>query len=149
MDLRGNADKDLLIAYLFDAGEIDPEGDVEAQFLDWHRVREGTVYEEMHYQVVLDAARVRVKNFEEGRKAGLAEGAAMLGWDELETSPGFTASLTMSTGRRVNIPDPAQKSRWRPLTGADRPVLCPEDLRAIPREPARLWPFWKQRTGPA
>ena len=28
--------------------------------------------------------------------------------------------------RRVNIRTPAEKSRWRPLTGADRPVLCPE-----------------------
>ena len=29
-----NGEKDLLIAYLIDAGEIDPDGDVEAQFLD-------------------------------------------------------------------------------------------------------------------
>ena len=35
-----NEEKDLLIAYLVDAGELDPDGDVEAQFLDWHRVRE-------------------------------------------------------------------------------------------------------------
>ena len=38
-----NEEKDLLIAYLVDAGEIDPDGDVEAEFLDWHRVREGVV----------------------------------------------------------------------------------------------------------
>ena len=62
---------------------------MEAQFLDWYRVREETVSGETHYKAILDAARVRVKSFEEGRKAGLAEGAAKLGWDQLETSPGF------------------------------------------------------------
>ena len=36
-----NEEKDLLIAYLIDTGEIDPDSDVEAQFLDWYRVREG------------------------------------------------------------------------------------------------------------
>ena len=29
-----NEEKDLLIAYLVDAGELDPEGDVETQFMD-------------------------------------------------------------------------------------------------------------------
>ena len=31
-----NEEKDLLIAYRVDAGDIDPDGDVEAQFLEWH-----------------------------------------------------------------------------------------------------------------
>ena len=66
------------------------------------------------------------RSFEEGRRAGLAEGAAKLGWDQLETSPGFTASWTTSTGRRTEIRDPAQKSTWWPLTGADPAILCPE-----------------------
>ena len=42
-------EKALLIAYLVDAGEIDPEGDVEAQFLEcarsmsrWSRARSTT-----------------------------------------------------------------------------------------------------------
>ena len=34
-------EKDRLIAYLVDAGDIDPDGDVEAQFMDWYQVREG------------------------------------------------------------------------------------------------------------
>ena len=34
-----NEEKDRLIAYLVDAGDIDP--DVEAQFMDWYQVREG------------------------------------------------------------------------------------------------------------
>ena len=83
------AEQALLIDYLVDAGELDPEGDLEEQFLDWHQVREETVSGETHYKAVLDAARVRKRAFEEGRRAGLAEGAAKLGWDQLETSPGL------------------------------------------------------------
>ena len=78
-----------LIAYLVDAGEIDPEGDVEAQFMEWYQVREETVSGEVHYKAVLDAARVRARSFEEGRRAGLAQAAVKMGWDQLETSPGL------------------------------------------------------------
>ena len=83
-----NEEKTLLIAYLVDAGELDPDGDVEDQFMDWYQVREETVLGETHYKAVLDAARVRQRSHEEGRRAGLAEGAAKLGWDKLETNPG-------------------------------------------------------------
>ena len=38
-----NEEKELLIAYLIDAGELDPSGDLEDQFMDWYRVREGMV----------------------------------------------------------------------------------------------------------
>ena len=84
-----NAEKDLLIAYLVDAGDIDPDGDVEAQFLEWYQVREQVVSGETHYKAILDAARVRKRSFEEGRMAGLSEGVARLGWDKLATSPGL------------------------------------------------------------
>ena len=84
-----NEEKDLLIAYLVDSGEIDPDGDVEAQFLDWYRNREGVVPGETHYKAILEAARDRKRSFEEGRRAVLAEGAAKLGWDQLETAPGL------------------------------------------------------------
>ena len=30
-----NEEQELLIAYLIDAGDINPDGDVEAQFMDW------------------------------------------------------------------------------------------------------------------
>ena len=84
----------LHIAYLVDAGEL------EEQFLDWRQVRWETVSGETHYQGVtraspgrhqgvLDAARIKARSFEEGRRAGLAEGAAKLGWDRLASSPGF------------------------------------------------------------
>ena len=43
-----NEEKTLLISYLIDAGEMDPAGDVEAQFLDWYQVREGQVSGETH-----------------------------------------------------------------------------------------------------
>ena len=82
-----NDEKDLIIAYPVDAGEIDPEGDVEARFLGWYLVREETVSGETHYKAILDAARVRA--FEEGRRAGLAEAAAKMGWDELAAAPGL------------------------------------------------------------
>ena len=36
-------EEELLIAYLVDAGELDPDGDVDAQFLDWYQVRGGQV----------------------------------------------------------------------------------------------------------
>ena len=135
------AEQALLIAYLVDAGELDPEGDLEEQFLGWRQVSEETVSGETHYKVVLDAARIKARSeasrkdaglawprarrswagtgwraaraftasrtihlpdkvvldaarikarsFEEGRRAGLAEGAAKLGWDRLASSPGF------------------------------------------------------------
>ena len=76
-------EQELPIAYLGDAGELDPEGDVEAQFQDWYQVREGVISGETHYKALLEAARVRKRSFEAGRKASLAEGAATLGWDQL------------------------------------------------------------------
>ena len=72
-----NVEKDLLIAYLVDAGEIDPDGDVEGQFLDWYRVREGVVPGEVHYKAILDAARVRERSYQRGyRHAGDVGGLA-------------------------------------------------------------------------
>ena len=58
-----NEEKSLLIAYLVDAGEIDPDGDVEAHFQDWYRVREGVVSGETHYKAILEAARVRARSY--------------------------------------------------------------------------------------
>ena len=84
-----NEEQNLLIAYLIDAGDIDPDGDVEAQFMDWYQVREGVVPGEAHYKMVLQAARVRKRAFEEGRKARLDEGAAKLGWDRGGDMKGF------------------------------------------------------------
>ena len=63
-----NEEKDLLIAYLVDAGEIDPDGDVEAEVLDWYQVREGVVSGETHYKALLEAARVRKRSFDRGTK---------------------------------------------------------------------------------
>ena len=61
-------EKDLLIAYLVDAGEIFPDLDidVETQFLDWYEVRQGVVSGETHYKAILDAARVRKRSLERG-----------------------------------------------------------------------------------
>ena len=73
-----NEEKTLLIAYLIDTGDIDPDGDVEVQFLDWYQVREGVVPGETHYKAVLDAARVRARNYQRGYRhsgdAGALEG---------------------------------------------------------------------------
>ena len=63
-----NEENDLLIAYLVDAGEIDPDGDVEAQFLEWYQVRDQMVSGEAHYKAILEAARVRKRSFERGTK---------------------------------------------------------------------------------
>ena len=84
-----NEEKGLLITYLVDAGEIDPDGDLGEQFQDWRQVREGAVSGETHYKALLDAARIRVRIFEEGRLAGFSEAAAKLGWDEVSTTPGL------------------------------------------------------------
>ena len=35
-----NEEKNLLIAHLIGAVDIDPGGDVEAQFLEWYQIRE-------------------------------------------------------------------------------------------------------------
>ena len=61
-------EKGLLTNYLVDAGEIDPDGDVEAQFLEWYQVREGVVSGETHYKAVLEAGRVRKRSFERGSR---------------------------------------------------------------------------------
>ena len=77
-----NEEKDLLIAYLVDAGELDQDGNLEKQFQDWYQARGGQVSGEVHYKAIFDAARVRVRSFEEGLRAGFAEEAAEVGWDE-------------------------------------------------------------------
>ena len=84
-----NEEKNLLIAYLIDAGDLDPEGDMEAQFEDWYQVRGSVVSGEVHYKAVLDAARIRKRVFEDGRLAGLSEAAAKMGWGKLATQPGL------------------------------------------------------------
>ena len=84
-----NEEKDLLIAYLVDAGELDPEDEVEAQFEDWYQIRGAVMSGEVHYKAVLDAARTRARAFDEGRRAGLTAGTAKLGWDGLVTSHGL------------------------------------------------------------
>ena len=65
-----NEEKDLLIAYLVDAGELDPGSDVEEQFLDWYQVRQDRVSGEVHYKAVLDAARIRKQSFKRGFRLG-------------------------------------------------------------------------------
>ena len=88
-----NEEKTLLIAYLVDAGEFDPDGDLEAQFRDWYQVWEGQVSGEVHYKAILEVARVRKRRFEEGRMVGLSEGADQAGWDQMETAPGLHRSM--------------------------------------------------------
>ena len=61
-----NEEQVLLIAYLVDAGEIDPGGDVAAQFLDWYQGRGQVISGEAHYKAILDAARVRNRSLERG-----------------------------------------------------------------------------------
>ena len=61
-----NVEKELLIAYLVDAGDIDPDGYVETQFLEWRQVREQVVPGEAHYRAVLEAARIRGRAFDRG-----------------------------------------------------------------------------------
>ena len=74
-----NEEKDLLIAYRVDAGDIDPECDVEAQFLEWYQVREQVVSGEVHYKALLQATRMRARSFEEGRRAGPGRGRSQVG----------------------------------------------------------------------
>ena len=58
-----NEEQELLIDYLVDAGELGPDGDLKAEFLDWYKVRGQTVSGEVHYKAALDAARVRKRAF--------------------------------------------------------------------------------------
>ena len=84
-----NEEQVLRFACLTGAGELDPGGDVEAQLMDRRQVREKTVSGETHCKAPLQAARVRRRSFEEGRRAGLDEGTAKLGWDKMGTIPGL------------------------------------------------------------
>ena len=106
------AEQALLIAYLVDAGELDPEGDLEEQFLDWHRVREETVSGETHYKVVTRASSMPPESRRgvSRKDAGLAWPRARRSWagTSWRAARAFTASRTMSTGRRTDIPD-----RWK------------------------------------
>ena len=61
-----NEEKELLVAYLIDAGDIDPDGDVEVQFMDWYQVREDMVPGETHYKAILEASRVRARSYTAG-----------------------------------------------------------------------------------
>ena len=61
-----NEEKKLLVAYLIDAGDIDPDGDVAVQFMDWYQVREDMVPGETHYKAILEAARVRAWSYTDG-----------------------------------------------------------------------------------
>ena len=67
----------MLIAYLVDVGEIDPDGDVEVQFEDWYRDRGEAVSGEIHYKTILEAARIRKRSFERGFRL-----ASALRWTE-------------------------------------------------------------------
>ena len=121
----GTGDVFLLIAYLVDAG------DLEEQFLDWRQVRWETVSGETHYQGVTRASSMPPESRRgvSRKDAGPAWPRARRSWAGTgwRAARAFTASPTMSTGRRVSILDPASESTWWPLTGADRRVLCPED----------------------
>jgi hypothetical protein len=83
-----NEEKDLLIAYLVDTGDIDPDGDVEAQFLEWYQVRDQVVSGEAHYKVVLEAARVRQRSYQRGYRTG-----GSVRWHEGEPLPGGPPDL--------------------------------------------------------
>ena len=114
-----NEEKDLLMAYLVDAGDIDPDGDVEAQFLEWCQVRDQVVSGEVHYKAVLEAARVRQRSYQEGRLAG-GWPRPQPSWDgtSWQPSPGFTALWTTSTKGRGN---PGQPPVWPTLAAEHGP----------------------------
>ena len=101
----------LLIAYLVDAGELDPEGDLEEQFLDWRQVRGETVSGERQSSMPPGPRRGPSR-----KGAGPAWPRARRSWAGTSWRPAraFTASWTMSTGRRVNILDPAENPRGGP-----------------------------------
>ena len=94
-----NEEKEMLIAHRGDVAGIDPAGGVEKQFLDWRRVRGGTVSGETHHKTLPDGA------------------VAKLGWDELEQTRGSTASWTRCARGRVGSPGHVQKSTWRSQAG--------------------------------
>ena len=83
-----NEEYDLLIAYLVDAGDIDPDGYVEAQFLEWYQVRDQVVSGEAHYKAVLDAARIRKRSYQRGNRTG-----GSVRWQKGEPAPGDPSDL--------------------------------------------------------
>ena len=95
------AEQALLIAYLVDAGELDPEGDLEEQFLGWHRVSEETVSGETHYKVVLDAARIKARSEASRKDAGLAWPRARRSW----AGTGWRAARAFTASRTIHLPD--------------------------------------------
>ena len=120
-------EQELLTAYLVDAGDIDPEGDLEEQFQDWYQIREGSVSGETHYKAILDAARVRRRSYEEGGWTASPRPWPSWAGTSWQRLPDSTGSWTTSAGRMTDIRDPAEKSTGRPLAGADQAILCPEE----------------------
>ena len=122
-----NEEKDLLVAYLVDAGEIDTDGNIEQQFLDWYQVRDQVASSEAHYKAILEAALVRQRSLErgvgvdssitvrapgrlrprppcgcyaEGHAVGMGAGYAKRRNDPLEDLTGVRRGLGTSTSRR-------------------------------------------------
>ena len=107
-----NEEKDLLIAYLVDASEIDPDGGIEAQFLDWYQIREETVSGEVHYKAILDAARAGSgPSRRDGRRGWPRPSWAGTRW---QPSPGCTASWTTPGGGVLTSRPPRENPRGGP-----------------------------------
>ena len=109
-----NEEKDLLIAYLVDTGDIDPDGDVEAQFLEWYQVRDQVVSGEAHYKAVIEAA-------------GYGNGA----------TPVATGPAVASVG--MNGPRPLGPAPWAHPLGPTRHARSPPRPTGLrPRHALRL-----------
>ena len=107
-----NEEKDLLIAYLVDTGDIDPDGDVEAQFLEWYQVRDQVV-RRGPLQGRPRGCRVRERSYPRGYRTG-----GSVRWDEWAPPPGPapwapppgphpTCSLSAKTNRSATTARPA------------------------------------------
>ena len=104
-------EKDLLVAYLVDAGEIFPDldVDVETQFLDWYEVRQGVVSGETHYKAILRAASVRNRSLERGLEGAHPpisdrQGVCDHGTPCGSYAEGYAAGLAEGYAKRRNDP---------------------------------------------
>ena len=112
--------------------------------MDWHQVREGVVSGETHYKAILDAARVRKRSFEKGRKTGRPEGRPDRGCGQVGLGPagGLPGPAPLYGPRPPEwglTPGPNSRMHVAPSGWADPPAWDQEGGGGKPLTGVGIW----------
>ena len=140
-----NEEKTILIAYLVDAGELDPKATWKPSS------RTGTGSARAWYP---ERRTTRPSSMPPGRGSGASRKDTELAWPRArrrwagtswKPPPGFTASWTTSTRRRTDLRDPGSESTSGPRPGRSGLVISPRHSGVRTPERSGLGPFWQER----